>query len=455
MNYLALCCIVKDEGPFLSEWFIWHALAGVEHFYIYDNESAVPVKENPVLKKLLQAGRATLHEIAGAHRQYAAYEHCFKTYGAENFWIGALDLDEFVYLARPNDQLRNWLDFRPFLAEFESHAGLALNWSTMGSSGHLTRPEGPVTGLYREKLLGPESSDHHIKTFLRPDCFASVCRNPHNFSVSSGADVVNENHRPIPPERPFFPPFQERAWIYHYFFKSQQDFEIKAARGRADVGMSAEAAAKRYAAFQRHTRQSVRLDERAAALAPLVETWLERGELPPVLPEPDPAKGLEGVLELCNAILTCGNGNADASAPVTQGGQAWADYCKDGEFSLPERFNRAEAVLCRAVPQYGQELPLWVRRARLARQQYRYELAQRYLDKALSLGESFAIYEEWLQLCLARAAQAHENKRARQERLREAGVLLGYMRLQPGDEGEGHAKKMAMYEKMFGKLGGN
>ncbi|MDR1125054.1 MAG: glycosyltransferase family 2 protein, partial [Deltaproteobacteria bacterium] len=344
MNYLALCCIVKDEGPFLSEWFIWHALAGVEHFYVYDNKSAVPVKNNPVVSALLKAGRATLHEIEGEHRQYAAYDHCFKTYGAENFWIGALDLDEFVYLARPDGREKDWLDFRPFLAEFEDQAGLGLSWSTMGSAGHLKRPPGLVTAVYREKLLGEGNSNHHIKTFLRASCFAGICGNPHNFAVKPGAGVVNEKHHPIPPGRPFFPPFNERAWIYHYFFKSQQDFEIKTARGRADVPMSDAAAARRYATFGQQADTPVCPDSRTAALAPLVEAWLRQGGLPPLLPEPDPAQGLEGFLELSNAVTTLSLADRNRK-PASPGQPAWAEHFQAGELSVPERFNRAEAVL--------------------------------------------------------------------------------------------------------------
>lgn len=431
MNYLALCCIVKDEDPFLSEWFMYHALAGVEHFYVYDNESAVPVKNNPVLTLLLQAGRATVHEIKGKHRQYAAYDHCFKKYGADNFWIGALDLDEFVYQARPAGRESEWLDFRPFLAEFEEHAGLALNWSTMSSSGQLKRPQGLVTATYREKLLGADNSDHHIKTFLRADRFAGTSLNPHNFAVRPGASVVNEKHHPIPPERPFFPPFNERAWIYHYFFKSQEDFEIKSARGRADVGMSEAVAARRYASFHKHTLGPVRPDQRAAALAPRLEEWLGRGELPPLLPEPDPALGLKGFLELSGSFIS-------GAAPHA-----------GGELSMPERLNRAEAVLCRAALRHGQEAPLWTARARLARQQNKHDLAGRFLDQALGRAETFAIYEEWFQLCLARSAQ--QSGPASQKTLQQAKAILEYMSLQQG-EGENHARKMAMYDKMLHKL---
>ena len=39
MDYLSLCLICKDENDYLAEWLDYHILAGVERFYIYDDDS--------------------------------------------------------------------------------------------------------------------------------------------------------------------------------------------------------------------------------------------------------------------------------------------------------------------------------------------------------------------------------------------------------------------------------
>ena len=45
MKYkLSLLCIIKNED-YLEEFIIYHRMLGVEHFYIYDNESSFPVSE--------------------------------------------------------------------------------------------------------------------------------------------------------------------------------------------------------------------------------------------------------------------------------------------------------------------------------------------------------------------------------------------------------------------------
>ena len=48
---VAICCIVRDE-EYLPEWIDYHILIGVTQFYIYDNESAVPVSD--ILKAYIE-----------------------------------------------------------------------------------------------------------------------------------------------------------------------------------------------------------------------------------------------------------------------------------------------------------------------------------------------------------------------------------------------------------------
>ena len=38
--YLSLCCIIKNER-YLEEFINYYRILGVEHFYIFDNESSI------------------------------------------------------------------------------------------------------------------------------------------------------------------------------------------------------------------------------------------------------------------------------------------------------------------------------------------------------------------------------------------------------------------------------
>ena len=42
---LAVVAIFKNEGRYLDEWLAYHLLAGVEHFYLYNNDSSDNYKE--------------------------------------------------------------------------------------------------------------------------------------------------------------------------------------------------------------------------------------------------------------------------------------------------------------------------------------------------------------------------------------------------------------------------
>ena len=52
--YLSLCCIIKDER-YLEEFIVYYNILGVEHFYIYDNESSLPISkrlDKPYFQKI-------------------------------------------------------------------------------------------------------------------------------------------------------------------------------------------------------------------------------------------------------------------------------------------------------------------------------------------------------------------------------------------------------------------
>ena len=58
-NYLAVCAIYRDEGPYLREWVEFHRLAGVERFYLYDNGSTDEHEE--VLRPYVEEGLVELN----------------------------------------------------------------------------------------------------------------------------------------------------------------------------------------------------------------------------------------------------------------------------------------------------------------------------------------------------------------------------------------------------------
>jgi hypothetical protein len=418
MAYLSLCCVAKDEDRFIGEWLTYHALLGVEHFYIYDNESARPLREHPTVARYMQNGRATVQVMPGRAVQYEAYAHCLRNYSGKTRWMGFLDVDEFICLKADG----KWLDFRPLLAEFESYGCLALNWLTMTSSGHEHQPGGPVIANYSQTAAKSVPLDLHVKSFVRPELVVRMI-NPHSFELREGSFAVNEKHQPMTANWPFTPPYHERAWINHYYFKSREDFERKIARGRADIGK--QRGPDSFLEFEKQTEWPVRQENCAASLAALVEKYAD--SMPPGVPEPEPGKGLKGYIDLAEQIVN------DSSQDLT------ADFYAGCDLSKMEKLNRAEAVLCKAAEFHAQSVQLWIMRAYLARHQRHFKQSEQFLNKAMTIEEHPASYEELFHLALARG-----NKN-------EAGSILLYLKNLPykNETAPGLSERVSVYEKMI------
>lgn len=216
-HYLGLCAIAKDETPFLREWIAYHFLIGFERIFIYDNDSAVPVRD--VVPDFYDAGLVDTYTIQGKGRQLTAYNHCLRQHGPECEWMAFLDLDEFLVLTRERDA-------RTLMADFEDYAGLAVTMSTFGSDGHLGRPPGLVMENYRRCL----NDDVNVKCVVRP-ARVTMPLSPHHFIFADSGYAVTPDG--LPAAGGHAPPCAGRVRVNHYSFRSQQDYEEKISRGDA------------------------------------------------------------------------------------------------------------------------------------------------------------------------------------------------------------------------------
>ena len=92
---LAVVAIMKNEGHYLKEWLDYHLLAGVEHFYLYDNES--PDNQAEVAKPYVEAGLVDYFPLPGKAMQYVAYNDAVKRFKFQCRYMAFIDGDEFVY----------------------------------------------------------------------------------------------------------------------------------------------------------------------------------------------------------------------------------------------------------------------------------------------------------------------------------------------------------------------
>lgn len=122
----SICSVFKDEAPFLKEWIEYHLLIGVDHFYLYNNNSSDYFLD--VLAPYIKRGVITLHNWPKSYAQMEAVEQCYEIYKEETSWILHIDLDEFLCL-RYKANLVNWL------TKFKKYPSVIIYWRHFGSNG--------------------------------------------------------------------------------------------------------------------------------------------------------------------------------------------------------------------------------------------------------------------------------------------------------------------------------
>ena len=125
---ISLCLIFKNEALFLKEWLDYHLTIGVDHFYLYNNNST----DNylVVLKPYVEKGLVTLTEWPRPNSQFQCYKHCFDTFRRETNWISFLDADEFICL-------KHEIDINEWIKRFDKYHAINIHWLMFCTGGML------------------------------------------------------------------------------------------------------------------------------------------------------------------------------------------------------------------------------------------------------------------------------------------------------------------------------
>ena len=222
--YLALCCIVKDENAYLEEWITYHRKIGVDHFFIYDNESKISVAET--LKNLGLSAYATVIKVHGRAKQVRAYNDCLIRQRKSSQWIGFIDADEFIVPKSTNG------DLPAFLKKFEKFGGIGINWLIFGSNGHKKRTNRSQLESF---LLRSEVGFHlnsHVKMIVQTK-YVRRSIGAHLFTFVKNYYAVNEKFVPITSH--LSETSVDQIQLNHYFCRSLEEHLEKVKRGHADT----------------------------------------------------------------------------------------------------------------------------------------------------------------------------------------------------------------------------
>ena len=401
MNYLAVCVIVKNEDFYLREWVAYHARLGVEHFYIYDNGSA---RNQARCLEGFEADRFTFISWPGDEMQIPAYNHCLTHFGPKNRWLAFIDVDEFICPLEDDD-------IRALLGEYEDYAGLAVPWLMFGSSGHLGRPEGLTIENFQETLPEEYDGRHNVVKCIMDPARTKSAIDPHRFEPEVGQWVVSEDHRPIPFGGCRALRHCAKVQLNHYFYRSQEEFEAKLERGRAD--RADKAAEYPYQMFYTQARDAVIPNHGIQRFAPQTREAMLRPEtLPPV----------RGCQTQFHEII-----------------EKMADLAK------LNRYSQAEALLCASAQSSRHLSEFWLMRCMMARQAGHRERALRFAYKALYYSETPETYWELFQSRLA-LEQMEEARKV-------LACLRGWPTIKSGGEPDvaaWRARAEATWKNLFG-----
>lgn len=127
--YLSICAIFKDESLVMKEWVEFHRLVGVDHIYLYNNNSTDNSCE--ILKPYIDEGFVTLVDWPmPPPSQAQAYNDFKHKFWDETNWVAFIDLDEFICPRRA-------FNVKDLLEKFRSYPSLLVYWRMFGSSGRI------------------------------------------------------------------------------------------------------------------------------------------------------------------------------------------------------------------------------------------------------------------------------------------------------------------------------
>jgi hypothetical protein len=229
---MSIGAIFQNEAPFLKEWIEYHKLIGVEHFYLYNNNSTDEYLD--VLVPYIQDGVVELTEWPDRDFpacQLRACSDMIKRARENSTWLAIIDSDEFIVLVHGNS-------ISDFLEGYKKYAGVGINWQLFGTSNIADFSEDM---LQMEQLVYKFPAKFHcpwwnsnewFKSIIQPNLVELECTNSHCFKPKKGYKIVDPNKVPIldvwgkNPRVPI-----DKIRLNHYWFRTlNYFFQVKMTR---------------------------------------------------------------------------------------------------------------------------------------------------------------------------------------------------------------------------------
>lgn len=226
---MSLVVIVKNEARYMTEWIEFHNMLGVDHFYIYDNDSDDGLEL--LLKKYIDTGLVTYHFYPGKIVQLSVYNHAISHYKYDTEYMGFTDADEFLFpiegYSIPDTLDKIFYDYEHHFAHSNIAGGVGVNWRSYGTSGNKKYIEGLVIENYKKRGFDDYPQNVHIKSIVKPTLVKGFLYNPHAVTYKAPEYFTISEHGSMIPSAFFFDGHCDLLRINHYYTKSEEELYYK------------------------------------------------------------------------------------------------------------------------------------------------------------------------------------------------------------------------------------
>jgi len=231
MYDLAAVTIVYNEAPYIAEWLDYHLLAGVDHFVIYDNDSADNLQK--ILAPYVDKNLVTVIPYPKTGRQLEAYNDAIRYFKYFCRRMVFLDVDEYIFPQHG----KSISDVTDEIFNATGAAGFVINLHNFGSNnfenadysvGVLDRFTRRAEDAWAPLEISKDipSGNAAVKTVADPRRVKLFSDNPHVPEYFENCCAVNESGKKI--STPFnFPVTADKIVINCYVTKSRAEYAEK------------------------------------------------------------------------------------------------------------------------------------------------------------------------------------------------------------------------------------
>lgn len=191
---LSIAAIFQNEAIYLNEWIEYHHMHGVEHFWLYNNNSEDDYAK--VLEPWIDDGIVELIQWPSVQNendwhhfsftvQTGAYNDALQKAKNVSKWLALIDTDEFI-VSIDFFFISDCLEY-----EYSNVSGLCVNWQCYGTS-NVKKCKSMLNELVY-KMKWDHENNKYSKSIVQP-LHVSHCPNPHYCIYNSGHWAIDSHY---------------------------------------------------------------------------------------------------------------------------------------------------------------------------------------------------------------------------------------------------------------------